>query len=240
MTTPDVRTVQVTFDAGSPRALGLFWAAALGYAADPVPGSGAAPDPDAVEATADAWVAFLRENGVPEAEHDSAFALVDPTGSGPRLFFQRVPEAKTAKNRVHLDVRAAPGLTGEERMAALEAEADRLVGLGARRVARHEPVGFGAGHLVLLDPRATSSAWTEAGPRDAQGRGVLSVPVGRLSATAGRGDRREREGERCCTCTSPTGPTGSPTAWPACWGAPSRTPSPPSSSSSPPREWSAG
>lgn len=47
--------------------------------------------------------------------------MVDPEGSGPRLFFQRVPEGKRAKNRVHLDVRAAPGLEGDARMAALEA-----------------------------------------------------------------------------------------------------------------------
>lgn len=147
-----VRTLQVTFDAASPRRLGLFWAAVLDYAADPVPGSGAEPDPAAVEATADAWLAFLREHGVPEAQWDSAFALVDPTGAGPRLFFQRVPEGKTAKNRVHLDVRAAPGLQGEERMAALEAEAARLVALGATRVERHEPGGMDAGHIVLRDP----------------------------------------------------------------------------------------
>ena len=52
-----------------------------------------------------------------------ASACQDPDGAGPRLFFQQVPEGKTVKNRVHLDVRAAPGLEGEERMAALEAEA---------------------------------------------------------------------------------------------------------------------
>nr|WP_243731723.1 VOC family protein [Nocardioides ochotonae] len=69
------------------------------------------------------------------------------------MFFQRVPEAKSVKNRIHLDVRAAPGLTGEERMAALEAEAERLVALGARRLERHEPAPpMGAGHLVMSDP----------------------------------------------------------------------------------------
>ena len=64
---------------------------------------------------------------------------MDPDGAGPRLFFQQVPEGKTAKNRVHLDVRAAPGLEGDERMAALEAECERLVALGATRVERLEP-----------------------------------------------------------------------------------------------------
>ena len=57
-------------------------------------------------------------------------ALTDPEGTGPRIFFQKVPEGKTAKNRVHLDVRAAPGIEdAEERMAALEAECERLVAL---------------------------------------------------------------------------------------------------------------
>ncbi len=64
-----------------------------------------------------------------------------------------MPEGKAAKNRVHLDVRAAPGLHGEERMAALEAECDRLVALGATRIRRYEPAPpLGAGHIVLADP----------------------------------------------------------------------------------------
>lgn len=61
-------------------------------------------------------------------------ACLDPTGNGPRLYFQRVPESKVAKNRVHLDVRIGTGLEGEERLAALEAECARLIPLGAVRV----------------------------------------------------------------------------------------------------------
>ncbi|MFD3549266.1 VOC family protein [Streptomyces sp. NPDC058655] len=64
----------------------------------------------------------------------SASACVDPSGAGPRLYFQRVPEGKTVKNRVHLDVRVGTGLVGDERLAALEAECTRLVALGAVRV----------------------------------------------------------------------------------------------------------
>jgi hypothetical protein len=64
-----------------------------------------------------------------------------------------VPEDKVVKNRLHLDVRAAPGLQGEERMAALEAECDRLVALGATRVRREEPaLPMSAGFIVLTDP----------------------------------------------------------------------------------------
>src|SRR4051812_28413522 len=94
-----------------------------------------------------------------------ASAAVDPAGAGPRLFFQQVPEGTrskvrtpdegelvTVKNKVHLDVRAAPGLEGDERMAALEAECDRLVGLGATRRERVEPGGMSLGHIVMQDP----------------------------------------------------------------------------------------
>ncbi|KRF30697.1 VOC family protein [Nocardioides sp. Soil805] len=143
------RTIQVTYDAHDPRSLGLFWCAALDYAVDPPPGG----EIGGPEETVAAWMDFLRSAGVPEELHNSAFALVDPTGAGPRLFLQQVPEPKTAKNRVHLDVRAAPGLTGDERMAALEAECERLVGLGATRQRRVEPDGgMNAGHIVMTDP----------------------------------------------------------------------------------------
>jgi hypothetical protein len=60
-------------------------------------------------------------------------ACADPAGVGPRLYFQRVPEGKVVKNRVHLDVRVGTGLVGEQRLAALEAECARLIPLGATR-----------------------------------------------------------------------------------------------------------
>jgi hypothetical protein len=143
------RTIQVTFDAHDPEALSRFWAAAMGYVNPPPPGRELEPGQDPF----DAWHAFLAEVGVPESEWNSASAAQDPDGDGPRLFFQRVPEGKSAKNRVHLDLRAAPGLDGDERMAALEAECERLVALGATRVERHEPSPpMSAGHIVMTDP----------------------------------------------------------------------------------------
>ncbi|QWF24390.1 VOC family protein [Nocardioides sp. LMS-CY] len=135
----DVREVQVTFDCADPRALSLFWNDALGYEFPPPPPG------------FDSWDAF--SESLPPDQRNSASACVDPGGVGPRLFFQQVPEGKAAKNRVHLDVRAAPGLAGEERMAALEAECARLVGLGATRVERHEPAPpMSGGHIVMQDP----------------------------------------------------------------------------------------
>ncbi|GAA5117862.1 VOC family protein [Alloalcanivorax gelatiniphagus] len=143
------RTIQVTFDAHDPATLSRFWAAAMGYVNPPPPGRELEPGQDPFEA----WHAFLAQVGVPESEWNSASAAEDPDGDGPRLFFQRVPEGKRAKNRVHLDLRAAPGLRGEERMAALEAECERLVALGATRVERHEPAPpTSNGHIVMTDP----------------------------------------------------------------------------------------
>ncbi len=143
------REFQVTFDAHDPAALSSFWRDALHYVHPGPPGVELPPGADPLAA----WDEFLARIGVPEGERNTRSAIEDPDGRGPRVFFQQVPEGKTAKNRLHLDVRAAPGLRGEERMAALEAECDRLVKLGATRVRRFEPEPpLTAGHIVLTDP----------------------------------------------------------------------------------------
>ncbi len=133
--------VQITFDCADPAKLSAFWAEALGYRLqDPPPGFAS-------------WEEALEAMGVPPERRNDASAILDPEGAGPRLFFQRVPEGKQVKNRLHLDVRAAPGLAGEERMAALEAEAERLVGHGATRLERHEPAPpLAGGHIIMADP----------------------------------------------------------------------------------------
>ena len=135
------RDVQITFDCADPAALAAFWAEALGYQLQGPP------------VGFESWEQALEAMGVPADRRNDASAVVDTDGSGPRLFFQRVPEGKQGKNRVHLDVRAAPGLEGEARMAALESEAERLAGHGATRLGRHDPAPpLGAGHLVMADP----------------------------------------------------------------------------------------
>jgi len=133
--------VQITFDCADPAGLATFWAEALGYRMqDP---------PEGFES----WEQALEALGVPPERRNDASAVVDPEGSGPRLFFQRVPERKQVKNRVHVDVRAAPGLGGDARMMALEAEAERLVGQGATRLRRYEPAPpLEGGHIVMADP----------------------------------------------------------------------------------------
>jgi Glyoxalase-like domain len=131
---------QVTIDCADPAALAEFWAAALGYVLDPPP-QGFASWPEALKA----W-------DVPESEWGSASAVVDPTGVGPRVFFQRVPEAKVVKNRVHLDVRASggPGTPMDARRADVAAATDRLADLGATRHAAMEELG--SYWIVMTDP----------------------------------------------------------------------------------------
>ena len=46
---------------------------------------------------------------MPEDEWDDGAALTDPDGVGPRISFLKVPEAKVAKNRLHIDVQVAGG-----------------------------------------------------------------------------------------------------------------------------------
>jgi hypothetical protein len=89
---------------------------------------------------------------VPESEWNRASAAQDPDGVGPRLFFQRVPEGKTVKNRLHLDVRVGTGLVGDERVAALEAECERLTALGASKVRLMRADGVNESCLVMQDP----------------------------------------------------------------------------------------
>jgi hypothetical protein len=102
------RQIQVTFDAYDPRALSSFWRDVLGYVHPGPPGVDVPAGADPLAA----WDDFLARVGVPPEERNSRSAIEDPDGHGPRLFFQQVPEGKVAKNRVHLDVRAAPAFTG--------------------------------------------------------------------------------------------------------------------------------
>jgi len=143
------REVQVTFDCHDPSAMSLFWREVLGYVHPGPPGVEVSDGVDPL----DLWDEFLDRMNVPQEQRNSRSAIEDPDERGPRLFFQRVPEGKVAKNRVHLDVRAAPGLKGNERLAALEAECERLVALGATRVQRFEPEpNLSDGFIVMQDP----------------------------------------------------------------------------------------
>jgi hypothetical protein len=132
-----VRQVQVTFDCAEPERVARFWCDVLGYVVPPPPEGFAS------------WDDFDRS--LPPERQGSAFACVDPSGVGPRLFFQRVPEGKEVKNRVHLDVRVGTGLVGDERLATLMAESERLVALGAVQVRVLRADGFDESCIVMQD-----------------------------------------------------------------------------------------
>jgi hypothetical protein len=112
--------VQVTFDAAEPEKLAGFWGLALGYVAEPPPEGFAS------------WEEFAGDAGIPESDWGEQASRVDPTGVGPRLYFQRVPEGKAAKNRVHLDISVADRrVRGEERKRLMSEHVERLIQAGA-------------------------------------------------------------------------------------------------------------
>jgi catechol 2,3-dioxygenase-like lactoylglutathione lyase family enzyme len=130
------RTVQVVFDCADVGVMTEFWSDALGYVEQPPPPG------------YDSWEALLTEMGVPEELWDTRGAMVDPDSVGPRVFLQKVPEGKTAKNRVHLDIRVST--PGEERRPPIDAEAARLQGRGATIAWVHDEDS--EYHVVMRDP----------------------------------------------------------------------------------------
>jgi Glyoxalase-like domain len=95
------------------------------------------------------------------AEGDFADRIQDPTGRGPRIWFQIVPERKTQKNRFHLDVYPTGrdrSLPLERRREIVEAKVSDLIAAGAT-IQRRFPDDFGdapaeADHyfVVMHDP----------------------------------------------------------------------------------------
>lgn len=131
--------IQVTFDAADPARLAAFWKLALSYDHEPPPPGYAT------------WEDLARDRGIPEEEFGDQASLIDPGGEGPRLYFQRVPEAKTAKNRVHLDVRVAGReVRGEERQRLVEEHVTRLMAAGATEAWRTSDARGRA--VVMRDP----------------------------------------------------------------------------------------
>ena len=105
-------TLQVVVDCRDPDSLAAFWAAALGF--------------EKQWSWDDATTRDMLEGGLEPDRVNSRCAVVDPAGRATRLFFQRVPEPKQIKNRLHLDVQVDE--------ADADAMVDRLIALGATRV----------------------------------------------------------------------------------------------------------
>ena len=98
----------IVFDCIDAVPLARFWSSALGWSVAPY---------DEEE------LARLRDEGVTDPEDDPSVLVEPPEDSDlPTLFFTEVPEDKMVKNRVHLDVRAAPGLQGDEWLGVSRAE----------------------------------------------------------------------------------------------------------------------
>ncbi len=136
-------TFQIVVDCAEPDPLARFWAVALGYVLEPAPEG------------YDDWDAYWREVGVPEDElGQGADSIVDPTGAGPRIWFQQVPEPKSVKNRLHLDVRASRGRADAlpARRAAIDARVTELVALGATRLRVLSTDGLDHYGVTLHDP----------------------------------------------------------------------------------------
>ena len=115
---------QLVIDCADPDRQARFWAAALGYELAPPPAGFAT------------WRDYYRALGLPDEElTDGADRISDPRGGGPAIWFQVVDVAKGVKNRLHIDIHASGDRADpiETRRKRVDAEADRLVGLGATR-----------------------------------------------------------------------------------------------------------
>jgi hypothetical protein len=124
------RLSDIVIDCSHPASLARFWAAVLdGYAVAPY-------DEDEIER--------LRSLGITDLEDDPSVLVQGP---GPRLFFQRVPEPRRGKNRVHLDLASAD----------VDGEIARLVSLGASVVGTFES------HVWLADPQGNDFCLTPSG-----------------------------------------------------------------------------
>jgi len=131
----------LTFDCADPAALAGFWRLALGYVDGPPPEGFTS------------WPEYLAAVGVPAQERDDGAFITDPEGIGPPISFLKVPEPKSAKNRVHLDVQAGGG-RGESwavRWPRVTAAVERLTAAGAMVIAEVAQDGT-PDHVVLADP----------------------------------------------------------------------------------------
>jgi Glyoxalase-like domain len=129
-----VRT-DLTLDCANPTRLAAFWKLALGYEDEPSP---------APFATRQEW---LEQFDLSEDDIDHPAWLHDPAGIGPRLSLLQVPEPKVARNRLHMDVRAAGTGSADQRWTRIIEVVDRLTAAGATALRE-----FPGHHVVMADP----------------------------------------------------------------------------------------
>ena len=138
------RRTQTVFDSAEPHAQAAFWAQALQYEHEELDGfvrglveAGHVPPEYTVEIDGK-----LRWRSVASLRHPDDPVDERGAGTGRRILFQAVPEPKTVKNRVHLDLIVGPD--------AHDAEVERLVGLGASVVEVHR--GDEGWWTLMIDP----------------------------------------------------------------------------------------
>lgn len=134
---------QLVIDCAEPGRQARFWAAALGYELAPPPGGFAS------------WDDYYRDLGLPEEELTGVEDRIsDPRGEGPAIWFQVVEEPKCVKNRLHIDIQASGDRAEpiETRKKRVDAEADRLVGLGATRTVVMYQEGLDHYAVGMKDP----------------------------------------------------------------------------------------
>ena len=134
---------QLVIDCADPELMVRFWAAALGYEVEPPPPGFAT------------WDDWRRDIGLPESYLGTgADSIIDPAGGGPRIWFHALPDTKTVKNRLHLDIHASGGrdLPLEARRERVEAEARRLCNLGATQTVVMATEGVDHYAVGMRDP----------------------------------------------------------------------------------------
>jgi hypothetical protein len=136
---------KLVIDAHDPHAQADFWAAALGYLVEDnsalierLTQAGVLP----AGATVDFHGRPAFRDLIAVRHPDDPCEEESGTGLGRRLLFQRVPEPKSGKNRLHLDLHPEPGRR--------DAEVERLRGLGARVL--REVREAGGAWVVMSDP----------------------------------------------------------------------------------------
>jgi hypothetical protein len=140
-------TLQMTIDCSDPRRMVAFWTEALGYVPEP---------PPAGHAT---WRAYWESIGVPPEElppgaGDVPESIIDPAGQRPRVWFQKVPEQKVAKNRWHFDLKVGGGrdVPYDIRAQRVRSEVERLVAAGATVLAVKDEPDTGFYATAMQDP----------------------------------------------------------------------------------------
>ena len=133
----------LTVDCADPELVARFWCTALGYTqADPPAGW-------------ETWEAWLTDLKVPEEEWGDGASISDPNGVLPSISFLKVPEPRTVKNRLHLDLQVAGGRAEPQhlREQRIRSTGDRLVAAGAT-VVREVPMDNSSAldHLWMQDP----------------------------------------------------------------------------------------